>query len=224
MTMKALEHLRNADHRLSKVIDEIGVIDYTNYNNCADSFQFLTKEIVGQMISANVKKVLLERLFALCNSGITPSAIGNLTIEQLRGIGLSQAKSSYLLNLAKITGSGEIDFGMLKSLSDDEVIKILTSIRGIGNWTAKMYLIFYLNREDVLPYEDSAFLQAYKWLYNTKTVTPNSISRRCRKWKPYTSIGARYMYRAIDCGLTKISIKDFLEINVNEEFACNHTL
>ena len=74
-----------------------------------------------------------------------------------------------------------------------------------------MYLIFYLQREDILPLEDGAFLQAYKWLYNTKVTKPQSITKRCAKWKPYTSIGARYMYRALDTGLTKIPIKKFLE-------------
>jgi DNA-3-methyladenine glycosylase II len=74
-----------------------------------------------------------------------------------------------------------------------------------------MYLLFFLQREDILPYEDGAFLQAYKWLYNTKVIKPESIVRRCKQWKPYTSIAARYMYRALDTGLTKIPIKDFLE-------------
>jgi len=105
----------------------------------------------------------------------------------------------------------EIIFSQLDTMSDDEVLRILTSIKGIGNWTAKMYLLFFLQREDVLPYEDGAFLQAYKWLYNTKVTKPDSISRRCKKWKPYSSIGARYMYRALDTGLTKIPIKQFLE-------------
>lgn len=106
--------------------------------------------------------------------------------------------------------NNQIDFALLETLPDREVIKYLTAIKGIGNWTAKMYLIFFLQREDVLPYEDVAFLQAYKWLYNTKVVKPESIGRRCRIWKPYTSIGARYLYRALDSGLTKIPIKDFL--------------
>ena len=113
--------------------------------------------------------------------------------------------------MAKKVSGGEIDFDRLESMPDNEVITELTSIKGVGNWTAKMYLIFFLQREDILPYEDGAFLQAYKWLYNTKVIKPESIARRCKKWKPYTSIGARYMYRALDTGLTKIPIKDFLE-------------
>ena len=209
--MDAIQHLKKADARLSKVIDKIGSLDYTVYNNHPDSFLFLIREIVGQMISSSVKKVIWGRLIELCNNEITPNTIGNLSVEQLRSIGLSQSKSNYILNLAKIVSDGKIDFYQLENMPDDEVLKVLTSIKGIGNWTAKMYLLFFLQREDILPYEDGAFLQAYKWLYNTNVTKPESIARRCKKWKPYTSIGARYMYRALDTGLTKIPIKDFLK-------------
>ena len=73
-----------------------------------------------------------------------------------------------------------------------------------------MYLLFFLLRDNILPYEDGAFLHAYKWLYNTKSVDIESISRRCKKWKTYQSIGARYLYQALDRGLTKIPLKEFL--------------
>lgn len=91
----------------------------------------------------------------------------------------------------------------MSTLNDADVIKQLTPIKGIGQWTAKMYLIFVLNREDILPIEDVAFLQSYKWLYKTNDVSKESIQKKCRKWKPYSSIAARYMYRALDIGLIK---------------------
>ncbi len=208
--MDVIEYLKKQDSRLSKVIDRIGELDYTTYNNHTDSFLFLVREIVGQMISSNVKKVLFSRLVLLCDNAITPTTICNLNVEDLRKIGLSFSKSDYILNLAFLVKKGDINFELIDKLPDNEVLKALTSIKGIGNWTAKMYLIFYLKREDVLPYEDGAFLQSYKWLYNTKVIKPESIIKRCKKWKPYSSIGARYMYRALDTGLTKIPIKVFL--------------
>nr|DAO73628.1 MAG TPA: 3-methyladenine DNA glycosylase [Caudoviricetes sp.] len=67
-----------------------------------------------------------------------------------------------------------------------------------------MYLIFCLNRQDILPYEDVAFLQGYRWAYKTDDCSPSSIQKRCKKWKPYSSIASRYMYRALDTGLTKM--------------------
>lgn len=206
-----VKYLKDSDSRIAKVIERIGPLHYSTYSySHGDIFLFLTKEIVGQMISSSVKKVLLQRLFTLCHNQITPETISHLSIEDLRNIGLSRAKSSYILNLANVFINKEIDFGKLFAAPDDIVINTLSSIRGIGTWTSKMYLIFYLQREDVLPYEDGAFLQSYKWLYNTKVIRPDAIARRCKRWKPFTSIGARYLYRALDLGLTKIPIKEFL--------------
>ena len=209
--MDAIKHLSDSDSRLAKVIEKIGMLDYHVANKCNDSFLFLAKEIVGQVISASSKRIIWGRLEELCNGTVSPKTITSLSTEHLRSIGLSYSKCSYILNLAEKVTDGEINLDMINELSDDEVIRYLVSIRGIGIWTAKMYLIFYLGREDVLPYEDGAFIQAYKWLYNTNNIKPSSIVRKCKKWKPYSSIGARFMYRALDTGLTKIPIKEFLE-------------
>ena len=86
---------------------------------------------------------------------------------------------------------------------DDVVVKKLKRIKGIGNWTAKMYLLFVLRRDNVLPYEDGAFIQGYRWLYNTTDLSVESVKKRCKKWEPYSSLAARYMYKAVDYGLTK---------------------
>lgn len=207
---EAVEHLISADSRLKKVIESVGELQIYKYGS-SDVLIFLVREIVGQMISSGVKKLIFQRLLDLCNNNITPETLNNLTVEQLHEIGLSNAKSNYILNLAHLVSVKAIDFDYINSLNDDEALKELVKIKGIGKWTAKMYLIFFLQRENILPYEDGAFLQAYKWLYNTKNVTPESISRKCKKWKPYQSIGARYMYQALDRGLTKIPLKEFLE-------------
>ncbi len=206
---EAVEHLISADSRLKRVIEYVGELEINSHNS-ADAFLFLVHEIVGQMISTGVRKVIYQRLLNLCNNNINPDTLMNHTVEQLHEIGLSTAKSNYILNLAHLVSNNAIDFDYINSLNDEEAIKELIKIKGIGKWTAKMYLIFFMQRENVLPFEDGAFLQAYKWLYNTKIVTPESISRKCRKWKPYQSIGARYMYQALDRGLTKIPLKEFL--------------
>lgn len=99
--------------------------------------------------------------------------------------------------------SGRVDLATISGLSDSEILKKLTALRGIGTWTAKMYLIFVLDRQDILPFEDGAFLQSYRWLYNTTDTTPASVKKKCAKWKPYSSIAARYLYRILDLGLTK---------------------
>ena len=94
-----------------------------------------------------------------------------------------------------------------KEIKGKEVISHLTNIKGIGNWTAKMYLIFVLDRSDVLPYEDVAFQQSYKWLYNTSSTEKADIIKRCKKWSPYATVASRYLYRALDMGLTKTDFK-----------------
>ena len=99
--------------------------------------------------------------------------------------------------------AGDLVLEDLPDMSDTEVYKKLTKIRGIGSWTAKMYLLFVLDRQDILPIEDVAFLQSYRWMYKTDDVSKESVLKKCRKWKPYSSIAARYLYRALDMGLTK---------------------
>ena len=88
-------------------------------------------------------------------------------------------------------------------MNDSDVFKYLTSFKGIGKWTANMYLIFVLNRKDILPTNDAAFLQAYEWLYKTTDRSDTSIRNKWRKWKPYSSSASRYLYRALDSGLTR---------------------
>lgn len=205
-----ISYLRAKDSRLAKVIDAIGDLDIHEYT---DSFKFLIDEIVGQMLSANVRRVLISRLEALCNDDVNPYSISALSIEDLRGIGLSNSKSSFILNISKLVINKELDFSILPSLPDDDVVKYLMSIKGVGIWTSKMYLLFFLNREDILPVEDVAFLQAFKWLYGMKNPSRSTIERRCKKWSPFSSLASRYMYRALDTGLTKIPVSDFLSRN-----------
>lgn len=97
----------------------------------------------------------------------------------------------------------QIDLGQIKEKTDIQIMKELTALKGIGNWTAKMYLIFCLNRQDILPYEDFAFLQGFGWLYKTDDFSRQNVEKKCKKWKPYSSVAARYMYKALDLGFTK---------------------
>ena len=129
--------------------------------------------------------------------------ISKLDKEQLRKAGLSYSKAEYILGVAKATAENKICFEKLPHMTDEEVIKELTKLKGVGSWSATVYLIFTLNRPDVLPYEDGAFLQSYSWLYKTKNLEPESIVKRCKKRKPYSSIAARYLYYALNMELTK---------------------
>ena len=109
----------------------------------------------------------------------------------------------YIRSLTNAVEAGRLIFDDLTDMTDEQVINKLTTIRGIGKWSAKMYLIFALNRQDILPTEDVAFLQSYEWLYKTRDRSEEAVKKKCRKWKPYSSIAAQYLYKALDMGLTK---------------------
>lgn len=196
----SVQYLCQRDKRLAKVISMVGEITYEPYG---DGYSFLVHEIIEQMLSIKAGAKIYDRLLTLCHGCITPVCISRLSDEEIKSIGTANAKVGYIKGLTSAILAKEIDLSILPVLSDEDVIKQLTGLRGIGNWTAKMYLIFVLDRQDVLPYEDVAFLQSYKWVYKTDNLSKTLIEKKCKKWSPYTSIAARYLYRALDMGLTK---------------------
>ncbi len=198
---ESIIHLCKKDKRLAKVIDMVGPITYSPYGD--DPYAFLVHEIIEQMLSIKAGAKIYGRLQDLCNGDISPRVISQLSNEQLKTIGTSTNKVLYIRALTDSIISGSLSLDKLAALEDKDVIKQLTCIKGIGLWTAKMYLIFVLNRPDVLPTEDVAFLQSYKWLYKTDDTSRDSVLKRCKKWSPYSSIAARYLYRALDEGLVK---------------------
>lgn len=200
MNHPAVQHLCKKDKRLAKVISMVGTITYEPHD---DGYSFIVHEIIEQMLSIKAGAKIFNRLSDLCNGNICPASINALSEADICSTGTSKAKAKYIKNITDAVISAEIVLDDLQSMDDLTVIKKLTSLKGIGNWTAKMYLIFVLNRPDILPFEDGAFLQSYKWLYKTEDISAKSISKKCSKWKPYSSIAARYLYRALDNRLTK---------------------
>lgn len=196
----SIQYLCKKYKRLAKVISMIGPITYKPHD---DAFAFLVHEIIEQMLSIKAGAKIYSRLEELCNGSISPNNINQLTDEQIKSIGTSTSKVSYIRGITNAVLSGEINLEELPSLNDQQICKKLLALKGVGNWTAKMYLIFVLDRQDILPTEDIAFIQAYEWMYKTTDRSKESIEKRCKKWKPYSSIAARYLYRALDAGFTK---------------------
>lgn len=193
-------YLCRKDKRLAKVIAMVGEITYQTYT---DSYAFLVQQIIGQMLSNKAADKICKRLEDLCGNRITLESIQALSDEQIKSVGTSASKVSYIRCLTKAVLDKQIIFEEFPDMTDQEIVKKLTLIRGIGKWSAKMYLIFVLDRQDVLPLEDAAFLQGYQWMYKIKDMKSENIEKRCKKWSPYASIAARYLYRALDMGLTK---------------------
>ena len=196
----AVQCLCIKDKRLAKLVQMVGEIEYRTQPDC---FARLVRSVINQMLSNKAAHVIGGRVADLCGGVITPENLLKLDREQLRAVGLSYTKADNILGIAKAATDGSLDFSAFPNMTDEEVLKELTRLRGIGTWSAKMYLIFTLDRKDILPYEDVAFLQTYAWLYKTDDLKPASIIKRCKKWKPYSSIAARYFYYALDMGLTK---------------------
>lgn len=203
-----ITYLSENDERLKTVIHSIGSIEVKEH---LDGYKFLVCEIVEQMLSNKVADKMISRLKDLCEDALTPEIISTIPFEHLKSIGISTAKVQYIYALTDVIKNEPGFLMKLSNMNDTEVINTLKTVRGIGDWTAKMYLLFVLQRDDVLPYEDGAFLQSYRWLYETNDVSRTSIIEKCKKWSPYSSIAARYMYRVLDKGYTKITYKNFLE-------------
>lgn len=200
ITSPEIRSLCEADKRLSLMIARYGDLTYTLNEG---EFAFIVETIIGQMLSNKAADAIAARLYSLCNDKLSVSVINDLEQRAIKEIGLSDQKASYIKGLATLIEKHPDFFNELNEMDDEDVIKRLTSIRGIGTWSAKMYLIFVLNRLDILPFEDGAFLQAYKWLYKTDDLKSSSIIAKCAPWKPYSSLAVRYLYRALDNGLIR---------------------
>jgi DNA-3-methyladenine glycosylase II len=192
--------LCEADSRLALLIRQYGDLSYRLHT---DTFTFFAETIVGQMLSSKAADAIAARLYSLCGGELSVNAVLKQDVAALKGIGLSVFKTEYIFMVAELMKNDPGFFSALPDMPDSEVISRLTSLRGIGPWSAKMYLIFALGRLNVLPYEDGAFLQVYKWLYDTNDLKPSAIKKVCAPWSPYASLAARYLYRALDEGLTQ---------------------
>lgn len=202
MDTPSVNYLCHKDKRLAKVISMVGPITYKPHNH-GDAYSFLIHEVIEQMLSIKAGKKIFGHLEELCGGTVTPEKVNQLSDAQIKSIGTANSKVRCIREITNAVMCGNLDFDKIYSLSDEEILEELTRLHGIGTWTAKMYLIFVLDRQDILPYEDVAFLQGYKWVYKTNDVSSESVKKKCKKWKPYSSIAARFFYRALDTGLTK---------------------
>jgi len=199
---ESIKHLIGTDDRFIILYKLIGEL---SYQLADDPYSFIIETIIGQMLSNKVAEIFTNRLISICHSGkIDIDSIKQLSISKLRSIGISQRKAQCIFDFTNAYNKKSYTKKTISLLSDDEIIKNIISVKGLGIWSAKMFLLFVLGRENILPYEDAAFLQAFVW-YNGLLYTPSKIDIRksCEKWSPYTSIAARYLYKALDTGLTK---------------------
>jgi DNA-3-methyladenine glycosylase II len=193
----ATRHLKNADPILAEIIERVGPfrMEYRE-----PGFSTLVRSIVYQQLSGRVASRIFARLLDLLpNRELTPAAILALTVEQMRGAGLSGQKTTYIRDLAERTFAGEIDFALLPAMSDKEVIEMLTRVKGVGVWTAHMFLIFALQRPDVLPVGDLGVRTAIRKAYRMRALPkPARMEKIARSWRPWCSVASWYLWRSLD--------------------------
>jgi DNA-3-methyladenine glycosylase II len=209
LNSESIKHLISVDDKFITLYHLVGEILYqTN----SDPFSSIIETIIGQMLSNKVARIFRDRLIKICYTGkIDVASVQKLSIIELRNIGISSSKARYILDFAAAYNIADYSSNKLLSLTDDEIIKQITLHKGLGIWSAKIFLLFVLCRENIFPYEDMAFLQSFTW-YNGLTSIPSveEIKMICHKWSPYTSIAARYLYKALDKGLTKYPLASYM--------------
>jgi DNA-3-methyladenine glycosylase II len=193
----AIVHLKKADPVLAEIIERVGPYRMQFRD---PAFSTLVRSIVYQQLSGRVALRILERLLDLLpERQLTPEAILALAVEQMRACGLSGQKTKYIRDLAARTFAGELDFTLLPGMGDDEVIAALTQVNGVGVWTAHMFLIFALQRPDVLPVGDLGIRTAMRKAYRMRALPkPERMEKIARAWRPWCSVASWYLWRSLD--------------------------
>jgi DNA-3-methyladenine glycosylase II len=193
----AIRHLKSRDPVMGALIEQVGPyrIEFR-----APSYETLVRSIVFQQLSGKVARVIYGRLEAAMPGGsITPEGVLSLRMDRLRRLGLSRQKATYVRDLARHTLKGHIIFEALPDLSDQEVIERLTTVKGIGVWTAHMFLIFALQRTNVLPTGDLGIRSAIRKMYGMPELPkPGEIETLAREWHPYCTVASWYLWRSLD--------------------------
>lgn len=213
---RAIRHLQQADPVMASIIERIGPFKM-RYRE--PSFEAMARSIVFQQLHGKAAATIFERLRNACLwgdgasprlghgatpplhqlDGLTPASVLALSEDQLRACGLSRQKLSYVRDLAQRTFAGEIDFARLPQMSDQEVIEHLTRVKGIGLWSAQMFLIFALRRLNVMPTADYGINAAIKKAYRKRQMPkPKQILKIAQPWQPYCSIACWYLWRYVE--------------------------
>ena len=192
----ALKHLRAADPVLAAIIDRIG--EYAmQYHE--PTFRALVRSIVFQQLHGNAARAIFDRLLKKAGGEVTPESILKLRPTQMRAVGLSKQKLTYIRDLARKTRDGIVEFEKFPQMTDDEVIAELTQVKGIGQWTAHMFLMFALRRSNILPTGDYGVRSAMRKAYGMKVMPkPRTMERLAKGWHPYCSVASWYMWRSLD--------------------------
>jgi DNA-3-methyladenine glycosylase II len=193
---KAIDHLKKSDPVMRGIIEQVGAcrMEYGE-----PTFHHLAESIVYQQLNGRAAETIFKRFTDAAGSPVTPKRILKLSEQQMRAVGLSKQKSSYLLDLAAKTNAGLLNFEKLQEMEDCGVIEHLTQVKGVGTWTAHMFLMFTLRRPDVLPTGDYGIQMAIKKHYRKRKLPkPKDMEKIAKAWSPYRSVACWYLWRSLD--------------------------
>ena len=196
----ALKYL-SRDKDLKTLIDHFGVITLKRRRNY---FKSLLRSIIHQQLSGKAARTIENRFLELYNGNRypTPEEVLKTPAEAIQNVGISRMKTEYIRGLAKIIDDGDIRLEKLSELSNDEVGNVLKEVRGIGQWTVDMFLIFSLNRPDVFPLNDLGIQKGLMLLLGRqKILSRESMLSHSKKWKPYRTLASLYLWKIVDEGM-----------------------
>ncbi len=196
---EACKHLAKRDRVMRKLIPQFGE---ARLQSRGDAFTTLARSIVGQQITVKAAQSIWDRLAGLLpapSTRIAPAAVLALPVDTLRGVGLSGRKVEYLRDLASHFDSGSVHVRQWSSMDDEAIIEELVAIRGIGRWTAEMFLIFHLMRPNVLPLDDLGLLKGISLNYFSGEPVSRAEAREVGDaWAPFRSVATWYIWRSLD--------------------------
>ena len=205
-----VKYLISTDEKLGKLIR---YINKTELILEEDGFKCIVKYIIGQQISDKARETIWQRVCSALKNEVTPEKIIEINDNELRKVGLSERKVNYIKILASAVISKDINFYDFKKLTNEEIIKKLTALKGIGQWTAEMYLIFSLGRENVFSRGDGTIRRTIQWMYDLeKLPSPEILIKYFSSWTQYATIVSSYLWKSIELGLVQ---KPFNEIISN---------
>lgn len=185
-----INYLKRKDKKLAWAIEQIGHIER---RLDVDLFASVVRHIVGQQISSKAQATVWARLEAKLKT-VTPLAIYAASADELQALGMSLRKAEYIKDFASKIVNGEFDLQAVEQMSDAEAIAALSSLKGIGRWTAEMILLFCLQRPDILSYDDLAIQRGLRMLYHHRKITRELFTKYQKRYSPYGSTAAIYLW------------------------------
>jgi DNA-3-methyladenine glycosylase II len=205
-----VQTLSRNDPLLGRLITAIGDLTLDLRD---DDFGSLVRSVIGQQLSVKAAATIWNRTVDLCGV-ITPDAILSTSDERLRTAGLSKAKIAYVKDLSSKVGNGQLELSRLREQADEDVIRSLRQVKGVGQWTAEMFLVFSLGRLDILSLGDAGLQRAANWLYGQQSAGKKiELVGLGDNWSPYRTLASLYLWEAINRGY----VDGYAELPLNEE-------